>query len=138
MVRFRKMAVFIAVAGLMVGLGSIAEASQHGKPRAGEREITGRVGKPEMVLRGPVVSVDANTGFFVVRLGAGKDAEEVPVEIDAKTTLTRAGKKVSLTEVRPGDRVMIHYSGQAGDVAKLVEVGPGSPARPARAGKRAM
>ena len=122
MVSFRRMAVFIALAGLMVGLVSIADASQHGRSQPAQREITGRVGAPEMVLRGPVVSVDPDVGFLVVRLGAGKDAEEIPVEIDARTTLTRAGKKVGLSEVRPGNRVMIRYAGQPGDVSKMVEV----------------
>jgi hypothetical protein len=135
MVSFRKMAVFIAFAGLMMVWVSLADASQHGKPASKQREITGRMGAPEMVLRGPVVSVDANVGFIVIRHGAGKDAEEIPVEIDAKTALTRAGKKVGLSEVKPGDRIAVHYSGQAGDVSKMVEVAPGSPAR---AGKRPM
>jgi hypothetical protein len=141
MVSFRKMAVFIALAGLMVGLVSIADAARRGRPPSGEREITGRVGKPEMVLQGPVVSVEPNVGFLVMRHGAGKEAEEIPVEIDAKTTLRRAGASASLSEVRPGDRVTIHYSGQPGDVSKTVDVAPGSAARPARrarTGKRAM
>jgi hypothetical protein len=130
------MAVFIAFAGLMVGLVSMANASQHGKPPSGQREITGRVGKLEMVLRGPVVSVEPNVGFLVIRHGTGKDAEEIPVEVDAKTTLTRAGKTVGLNEVRQGDRVLIRYMGREGDVAKMVEVTPGSPT--ARKAKRAM
>jgi len=138
MASFRKVAVFIACAGLMVGLVSIADAARHGRTSSGQREITGRVGAPEMILRGPVVSVDPSLGFLVMRMGAGKDAEEIPVEIDAKTTLSRAGKTVSLSEVKPGDRVMIHYAGSPGDVSKTVAVAPGSPARPTRAKKRAM
>lgn len=122
MVSFRRMVVFIAFAGLMVGLISIADASQHGRPQAGQREITGRVGAPEMVLRGPVVSVEPNAGFLVVRLGTGPAMEEIPVEVDAKTSVTRAGKRVGLNEVRPGDRALIRYSGQPGDVSKTVEV----------------
>jgi hypothetical protein len=88
-----------------------------------------------MVLRGPVVAVDSNVAFLVVREGSGKDAEEVPVEVDAKTTLTRAGKKVSLTEVKPGDRATVHYAGREGDVSKSIEIAPGSPA--AQKAKRA-
>jgi hypothetical protein len=138
MVSFRKVAVFMAFTGLILVLVSVADAARHGRASSGQREITGRIGAPEMVLRGPVVSVSPNVGFLVVRMGAGKDAEDIPVEVDSKTTLSRAGKRVSLNEVKPGDRVMIRYSGSAGDVSKMVEVAPGSPARPARAGRRAM
>jgi hypothetical protein len=101
-----------------------------------------------MILRGPVASVDPNVGFLVLQKGSGSAAEEIPVEIDAKTTLMRAGQRVSLDAVRPGDRVTIHYSGQPGDVTKTVEVTPGKGApakamkakgaKSMRAGKRAM
>jgi hypothetical protein len=69
-----------------------------------------------------------------MRRGAGSAAEEIPVEVDAKTTLMRAGQRVSLDAVRPGDRVAIHYSGQPGDVTKTVDVSPGRGA-PAKATK---
>ena len=149
MVSVRNVAVFIALVGLLYGLASMGEAahrrtSQVRHRGAGEREITGRVGAPEMVLRGPVASVDPSTGFLVMRRGAGSAAEEIPVEVDAKTTLMRAGQRVNLDAVRPGDRVTIHYSGQPGDVAKTVDVTPGrgAPARATKAGggrsKRSM
>jgi hypothetical protein len=130
MVSVRNVAVFIALVGLLFGLASVGEAAQQRKSQArhraaGEREITGRVGAPEMVLRGPVASVDPSTGFLVMRRGTGSAAEEIPVEVDAKTTLMRTGQRVTLDAVRPGDRVAIHYSGQPGDVAKTVDVTPG-------------
>jgi len=82
---------------------------------------------------------------MVLRKGSGSAAEEIPVEIDAKTTLMRAGQRVSLDALRPGDRVTIHYSGQPGDVSKTVDVNPGKGAAVKakggtrmRAGKRAM
>src|SRR5690606_19408958 len=124
--------------GLIVGLISVADASQHQGARSGQREITGRVGAPEMVLRGPVVSVSPDVGFLVMRMGSGRDAEEIPVEIDARTTLTRAGRSASITDVQPGDRVVVRYSGSPGDVSKTVEVAPGRATRPARAGQRGM
>jgi hypothetical protein len=138
MVRFPRVAVLIAFAALTVGFVHAVDAVQHRKAPAGQREITGRIGAPEMVLRGPVVSVEPNVGFLVIRHGAGKDAEEIPIEIDAKTTLRRGGKSVSLSEVRRGDRVTVHYSGRPGDVSKVVEVAPGAPARAGRPSRRAM
>ena len=152
MVSVRNVAVFIALVGLLFGLAGVGEAAhRRAQPRqrgAGQREITGRVGAPEMILRGPVASVDSSTGFLVMRRGTGSAAEEIPVEVDAKTTLMRAGQRVSLDAIRPGDRVAIHYAGQPGDVTKTLDVSPGrgapakatraKGARGARAGKRAM
>ena len=130
MVSVRNVAVFIALMGLLFGLASADAATRHRRSQArqratGQREITGRVGAPEMVLRGPVASVDPNTGFLVMRRGSGSAAEEIPVEIDNKTTLMRAGQRVSVDAIRPGDSVAIHYAGQPGDVTKTVDVNPG-------------
>src|SRR5919108_1842489 len=140
MVSVRNIAVFIALVGLLFGLAGVGEAAQHRRSQvrhrgAGEREITGRVGAPEMILRGPVASVDSSTGFLVMRRGTGSAAEEIPVEVDAKTTLMRAGQRVSVDAIRPGDRVTIHYAGQPGDVTKTVDVSPGrgAPAKAVRA-----
>jgi hypothetical protein len=140
MVSARNVAVFIALVGLLLGLTSADAAQRRSQPRhrgTGEREITGRVGAPEMVLRGSVGSVDPSTGFLVMRRGAGSAAEEIPVDVDTKTTLMRAGQRVALDAVRPGDRVAIHYAGQPGDVTKTVDVNPGKGgAVKARGGKR--
>jgi hypothetical protein len=125
MLSFRKVAVFIAVAGLMVGLASVADAahtSSHKRSTGQGAEITGRQGKPEMILQGPVVSVSPATGFVVIQHGAGKNAEEIPVLIDNRTTLMIAGKKASIDEVKTGDRVRVRYSGQPGEVSKTVDV----------------
>jgi hypothetical protein len=152
MVSIRNVAVFIALVGLLFGLASMGEAA-HRKAQphqrgTGQREITGRLGAPEMILRGPVASVDSNVGFLVLRKGSGSAAEEIPVDVDNKTTLMRAGQRVSLDAIRPGDQVTIHYSGQPGDVTKTVDVTPGkgAPGKAMRAkgakstgaGKRAM
>ena len=45
-----------------------------------------------------------------------------PIDIDYKTTLTRGGKKISIDEVKVGDRIKVSYTGQPGDVSKMVEV----------------
>jgi hypothetical protein len=58
----------------------------------------------------------------VIQHGAGKNAEEIPVEVDSRTTLLKAGKKASIDEIRTGDRVKISYGGQPGDVSKTVDV----------------
>jgi hypothetical protein len=134
MVSFRNIAIFIACAGLMVGFVGVADAAHtksHKRARGESTEITGRQGKPEMILTGPVTSVSPATGFIVISHGAGKTAEEIPVEIDSKTTLTRGGSRVSLDELKTGDRVRISYTGSAGDVMKTVEVlgGPGMRAK---------
>jgi hypothetical protein len=99
-----------------------------GQSRSESVEITGRRGKPEMILTGPVASVSPASGFFVMRHGAGRNAEEIPVEVDDRTTLTRGGSRVGLDQLRVGDRVRINYSGSPGDVTKTVEVmgGPGT------------
>jgi hypothetical protein len=69
-----------------------------------------------------------------MRYGAGKDAEEIPIDVDYKTTVMRGGKKISLDEIRVGDRIKVSYTGQPGEVGKTVDVtgGPGM-----RAGSRA-
>jgi hypothetical protein len=136
MLSFRKVAVFIAVAGLMVGLAGVADAAHtpsHRRSTGQGVEITGRQGKPEMILQGSVVSVSPATGFIVIRHGGGRDAEEIPVEIGSKTTLTKAGRNAGLDDIRVGDRVQIRYSGQPGDVSKTVDV-MGGPGR--RSGRR--
>jgi hypothetical protein len=126
MLSFRIVVVFIALVGLMFGLGSVADASSHQRERTRSRdpgvEITGRRGAPEMVLQGPVVSVSPATGFIVIRQGTGRNAEEIPIEIDSKTSFMRAGKRASLDEIKTGDRVKVRYSGGPGDVTKTVDV----------------
>jgi len=135
MVRFRNIAVFIAVIGLMCGLVSVVNAAHtpsHRRSTSQSAEITGRRGAPEMILTGPVLSVSPTTGFIVIRHGAGKGAEEVPVEIDSRTTLTRGGSTVGIDQIQEGDRVRVSYSGSAGEVTKTVEVMGGSRTRSRR------
>jgi hypothetical protein len=135
MVSLRKVAVFIGIVGLLFGLTSIVDAAHtraHRSAQAGSSEperLPGRgPGKPEMILQGPVVSVSSATGFLVMRHGGGKDAEEIPIDLDNRTTLTRGGRKITLDEVRVDDRIKVSYTGQPGDVSKTVEVtgGPGA------------
>jgi hypothetical protein len=135
MANLRNVAVYLACAGLMcgvAGLADVAHAASHRQTRGQGTEITGRQGKPEMILSGPVASVSPGTGFIVIRHGAGKTAEEIPVEIDSKTTLTRGGSRVGIDEVRVGDRVRVSYSGSPGDVMKTVEVMGGPSMRSGR------
>jgi hypothetical protein len=136
MVSLRRVAVFIGIVGLLFGLTSIVDAAHtkaHRSAQAGSSEperLPGRgPGKPEMILQGPVVSVSPDTGFLVMRHGGGKDAEEIPIDLDNRTTLTRGGKRITLDEVRVGDRIRVSYTGQAGDVSKTVEVTGGAGAR---------
>jgi len=131
--RILKATVFIALVGLLFGVASAGTASQPAKAQPRQAEITGRVGAPEMVLREPVISVNPSAGFILIRHGAGQQAEEIPLEIDSKTTLTRGGQRVSIDAVKPGDSVRVHYSGRPGEVSKTVEVSPG---KAAPAGKR--
>jgi hypothetical protein len=147
MLSFRKVAVFIALAGLMFGLVSVADAAhtkshKKSKSRSASEgaEMTGRRGAPEMILSGPVASVSPASGFIVIRHGAGRNAEEIPVEIDNKTSLTRAGSRESLDQLKAGDRVRISYAGSPGDVTKTVEVtgGPGVRAGKSRAKAKRM
>jgi hypothetical protein len=135
MVSLRKVAVFIGIVGLLFGLTSIVDAAHtkaHRSAQAGSSEperLPGRgPGKPEMILQGPVESVSPAAGFIVMRHGGGKDAEEIPIDLDNRTTLTRGGKKITIDEVKVGDRIKVSYTGQAGDVSKMVEVtgGPGA------------
>jgi hypothetical protein len=135
MVSLRKVAVFIGIVGVLFGLASIVDAAHtkaHRSAQAGSSEperLPGRgPGAPEMILTGPVTSVNPTTGFIVMSHGAGKNAEEIPIDLDNRTTLMRGGKKIAIDEVRVGDRIRVSYSGQAGDVSKTVEVtgGPGA------------
>ena len=135
MVSLREVAVFIGIVGLLFGLTSIVDAAHtraHRSAQAGSSEperLPGRgPGKPEMILQGPVLSVSPAAGFIVIRHGAGRDAEEIPIEIDRKTTLMRGGRNANIEDIKVGDRVKVRYSGQVGDVSKMVDVmtGPGT------------
>jgi hypothetical protein len=130
MASFGKVAVFIAVVGLMVGLAAVADAAHtrsHRQSRADSEEMRMRGGRgaPEMILRGPVSSVSPAVGFIVIQHGAGKNAEEIPVEIDSRTTIMRGGKKLTIDEVKAGDRVKISYTGQVADVSKMIDITAG-------------
>ena len=141
MLSFRKVAVLIALVGFVLGLAAVSYAAHtpsHRRARAttesGEPErLPGRgPGAPEMILRGPVVSVNPAAGFIVLQHGTGKNAEEIPVEVDNKTTITRAGRRRTVDEIRVGDRVKISYTGQAASVSKTVDVTSGPTARSRR------
>jgi len=142
MLSFRKVAVFMALVGFMLGLAAVADAAHskaHGKPRAAEsgdpERLPGRgPGAPEMILRGPVVSVSPASGFIVLQHGTGKNAEEIPVEVDNKTNITRAGRKLTIDEIKVGDRVKISYTGQAATVSKTVDVTAGPAMRSRKRG----
>jgi hypothetical protein len=138
MVSFRKVAVFIGVVGLLlsvVGIGDAAHTKAHKKStsttESGEpTTLPGRgPGAPEMILQGPVLAVSPATGFIVMRHGPSKDTEEIPVDVDHKTSLMRGGKKISIDEVKVGEHVRVSYSGQPGEVSKTVEVRGGPAAR---------
>jgi hypothetical protein len=140
MLSFRKVAVLIALVGFVLGLAAVSYAAHtpaHRRARAtesGEPErLPGRgPGAPEMILRGPVVSVNPAAGFIVLQHGTGKNAEEIPVEVLNNTTITRAGRKLTVDEIRVGDRVKISYTGQPGSVSKTVDVTGGPTARSRR------
>jgi hypothetical protein len=136
MVYFRNFAVFTACAALMLAFVSVADAASTSSRRGRSTEITGRQGNAEMILNGPVVSVSPATGFLVMRHGSGQSAEEIPVEIDSRTTLTRGGSRVSIDEVKVGDRLRVRYSGSPGDVTKTVEVVSGPSMRSGRGSGR--
>jgi len=136
MVYFRNIAVFTACAALTLGFVGIVDAASTKSRRSQSAEITGRQGNAEMILNGPVVSVSPATGFVVIRHGAGQAAEEIPVEIDSRTTLTRGGSRVSIDEVKVGDRLRVRYSGSPGDVTKTVEVVSGPSMRSGRTSGR--
>jgi hypothetical protein len=93
-----------------------------------------------MILQGPVASVYPAVGFIVIRHGAGRNAEEIPIEIDNKTTFMRAGQRLSIDQVRAGERVKVTYAGSPGDVTKTIDVtgGPSTRARARRAPGRSM
>jgi len=135
MVSFRKVAVFIGVVGLSWGITSIVDAAHtksHAKTRASAQSQADPMnpsrlpgqgpGKPEMILQGPVLAVSPAAGFIVMRQGARQDAEELPINIDSKTTVTRGGKTVNLDEIKVGDRIRVSYTGQPGEVSKMVDI----------------
>jgi hypothetical protein len=132
MVSFWKVAVFIGVVGLFIGLAGMVDAAHTPThKRSGDPGEMGRgPGKPEMILQGPVLAVSPGTGFVVIRHGGGKDAEELPIDVSHQTTLTRGGKTIGIDEVKVGDRIRVSYSGQPGDVSKKVEVLGGPSMRP--------
>jgi hypothetical protein len=147
MVSFRKVAVFIGVVGLLFGVVGIVDAAHtksHAKTQAGAQSKADEMnpsrlpgqgpGKPEMILQGPVLAVSPATGFIVMRNGAGKDAEELPISLDHKTTAMRGGKTISIDEVKVGDRIRVSYTGQPGEVSKTVDI-LGGPSMRAGSGK---
>jgi hypothetical protein len=143
MLSFRKVAVFIALVGLMFGSVSVANAAHTRSHRrstssAGPVEMTGRRGAPEMILTGPIASVSPASGFIIIRHGAGKNAEEIPVEIDNKVSVTRGGSRLGADQLQAGERVRISYTGTPGDVSKTIEVLGGPGTRAGRARTRSM
>jgi hypothetical protein len=131
MVSFRNVAIFIGVVSLMLGVASAVDAGQRSSRRAsaeGEELMRGGRGAPEMILQGSVLSVEPRRGFIVIRHGARRDAEEIPVEIDSKARVMKGGRSANIDDIREGDRVRIRYSGQGGDVSKTVDVTGGSAA----------
>jgi hypothetical protein len=141
MASFRKVAVFIGVVGLLFGVAGMVDAAHtkaHRSAQAGSADperLPGRgPGAPEMILQGPVLAVSPETGFVVMRHGAGKNAEEIPIDFDQKTTVMRGGKSIGIDDVRVGDRIRVSYNGQPGEVSKTVEV-TGGPSM--RAGSKA-
>lgn len=139
MLNIRKVAVFMALVGFMLGLAAVADAAHsraHRRAASAESGEPDRLpgrgpGAPEMILQGPVVSVSPASGFIVLQHGTGKNAEEIPVEVDNKTNITRAGRKLTIDEIKVGDRVKISYTGQAAAVSKTVDV-TGGPAMRSR------
>lgn len=125
MVSCRKVAVFIAVVGMLFGVASIVEAahsSAHKRSSADPGEMGRGPGKPEMILQGPVMAVSPESGFIVMSHGVGKDAEELPINVVQQTSLMRGGKTISIDDVKVGDRIRVSYRGQPGDVSKTVDV----------------
>jgi hypothetical protein len=145
MMRFRNVAVFIALVGMLFGLVSVADAAHkksHKKSASQTREMTGGRGAPEMILTGPITSVSPSTGFFVMNHGTAKNVEEIPIEVDDRTTMMRGGTKINIDEIKPGERVRISYTGTAADVRKTIDVAGGpamksSRAKPTHSGKTA-
>src|SRR5919108_1841784 len=107
MVSCRKVAVFLGVVGLLFGVASIVDAPHtkaHRRSAAESGELRRGPGAPEMILTGPVTSVNPATGFIVMNYGAGKNAEEIPIDFDYKTSLTRGGRRIGIEDVEAGDR----------------------------------
>jgi hypothetical protein len=137
MVSCRKVAVFLGVVGLLFGVASLVDAAHtkaHRRSAAESGELRRGPGAPEMILTGPVTSVNPATGFIVMNYGAGKNAEEIPIDFDYKTNLTRGGRRIGIEDVKVGDRIRVSYTGQPGDVSKTVDVigGPGARAGASR------
>jgi hypothetical protein len=125
MVSFRKVAVFLGVVGLLFGVVSMVDAAHtkaHKRSAAESGELRRGPGAPEMILTGPVTSVSPAAGFLVMNYGVGKNAEEIPIDFDYKTTLMRGGRKIGIDDVKVGDRIRVRYAGQPGDVGKTVDV----------------
>jgi hypothetical protein len=138
MVSFRNVAVFLGVVGLLFGVANIVDAAHtpaHRKAAAATEpgEMGRGPGAPQMIINGPVTAVSPATGFVVMNLGVGKNADETPIDLTTNTTLTRGGKPIGIDEVKVGDRIKVTYSGQPGTVNKVVEVlGGPAPRRGAR------
>src|SRR5262245_31137430 len=132
MISFRKVAVFLGVVGLLFGVANIVDAAHtQSHKRAAAATDPGEMGRgpgaPQMIIQGPVTAVSPATGFLVMNLGAGKNAEELPVDLVNNTTLMRGGKPIGIEDVKVGDRIKITYAGQPGAVNKTIDVlgGPG-------------
>jgi hypothetical protein len=132
---FQKVAVFISVVGLLFGAASLADAAHtksHAKTQAAAQSNADPMnptrlpgqgpGAPEMILQGPVLAVSPPAGFIVMRHGTGKDPEELPIDVDSRTTVTRGGKTISIDEIKVGDRIRVSYTGQPGEVSKMVDI----------------
>ena len=95
-----------------------------------------KAGKKVAAVRGEVVSVDGGT--LKIKTGKKADAKELTIATDASTAVMIEGKAAKLADLKPGQRVNVIRSDEAGTgpAAKIVVPGPKSEKTP-KAEKRA-
>lgn len=80
-------------------------------------------------LAGEVTKIDAKSDTVVVKdASSEKEAKEVEVTVDAKTTITIDGKDAKLVDLKSGDKVTVEYVSEVKEektvnVAKSIVVG---------------
>ncbi len=88
-----------------------SKAMQQQNSREAKEEKGEKGAAHDRVVRGPVTAVDAsaNPNTLVMQTGSGKQAMTVGVDVPSTTNIMKGKTKISLSDIKVGDRVALRY-----------------------------
>jgi hypothetical protein len=72
-------------------------------------------------LQGEIVAVDVGASAVAVQVvdRAGSEGKQVSLTIDGETTITKNGERLTLSQLRRGDRVVVNYRTESRSRARI-------------------